>query len=232
MALLLGIGHPAGAVERVAIHAINSSVVRRQAITPNLGDVTDFRLRETAVAQCQGRRPRARQIGRFPRFDEFEREGRWQPRFSSPDWFEMASQKATTPIQPTETRTVPLRAPGEAAARAAARARARRSPVSSATDIKRVNPAALRRSPLGQPVEQGRPAERSPRKRPRERPIGRLAQTEWREPAARNEPWRATARNTRTLVPNPSTQSHFAVTIRMCIGAHRICRSPILVRIN
>ena len=93
MALLLGIGHPAGAVERVAIHAINSSV-DGASDHPDLGDVQISAFGD-AVAQCQVGVP-ARQIGRFPRFDEFEREGRWQPGFSR--LVEVASQEATTPF--------------------------------------------------------------------------------------------------------------------------------------
>ena len=93
MALLLGIGHPGRASERVAILAI-ASAVDGASDHANLGYVQISAFGD-AVAQCQVGVP-ARQISRFPRFDEFEREGRWQPGFTR--LVEMASQEAAAPF--------------------------------------------------------------------------------------------------------------------------------------
>src|SRR5438270_4277380 len=93
MAVLLGIGYPTSASERVAILAVASAV-------DGAGDHANFGYVQVpafgdAVAQRQVGVP-ARQISGFPRFDEFEREGRWQPGFAR--LAEMSSQEAAAPF--------------------------------------------------------------------------------------------------------------------------------------
>ena len=144
----------------------------------------------------------------------------------SPDWSRWRARKPP-PHSPTETRTVPLSA-GEAAARRRSSASAALSS-SSATEIN-ASPAALRRNPSGNRSNRVGPPKVASKAAKRRPIVGWLKPSA--RPAARNEPWRATARNTRTSSQSIDAEPFAAAMIRICIGARRICRSLISVRIT
>src|SRR6202035_5292363 len=216
IALFLGIGYPTSVSEGIAILAV-ASAVDGAGDHANLGYVQISAFGD-AVAQRQVGVPTC-QISRFPRFDELEREGRWQPGFAR--LVEMASQEAATPFADRN-------ADGAAERRRGRRANAALSS-SSATGIN-ASPAAFRRSPSGSRSNKVGPPKVASKAAKRRPIVGWLRPSA--RPAARSEPWRATARNTRTSSQSIDAEPFAPAMIRMCIEAHRICRSLILVRIT
>jgi len=183
------------------------------------------RIASTSPKQAARSAVAAREIGRFPTIRLALGERRWQPRYHSIGLSD--EPEKPPPHSPTETRTVPLSA-GEAAARRRSSARAALSS-SSRRRHQRVA-GGIEAQTLRADGRTGSAAERR-LERGQATADRRLAQPSAR-PAARSEPWRATARNTRTLVPVHRCRAVRGSHDRLCIVDHQICRSLISLRIT